>query len=92
MRAPPMCRKPVGDGAKRVRTFIGGAGSVLAVLDRQSLQERGTVGRLGRYAGQFVSPHNIATDSRGNLYVAEDLGGQRMQKFVLKDTSGSPQR
>ena len=48
--------------------------------------------RLGRYAGQFVSPHNIATDSRGNLYVAEDLGGQRVQKFVLKGVVGAPQR
>jgi hypothetical protein len=24
------------------------------------------------------------TDSQGNLYVAEDLGGQRVQKFVFK--------
>jgi len=31
----------------------------------------------------FVSPHNIATDSMGNLYVAEDLGGARVQKFVF---------
>ena len=36
-----------------------------------------------RQAGQFVSPHNIATDSKGNLYVAEDLGGARVQKFVF---------
>jgi DNA-binding beta-propeller fold protein YncE len=56
----------------------------ILILDRQSLTELGAVGRLGRYAGQFVSPHNIATDSQGNLYVAEDLGGQRVQKFVFK--------
>ena len=49
-----------------------------------------TFGSLGvhsarrRYAGQFVSPHNIATDSNGNLYVAGDLGGQRVQKFVVR--------
>jgi DNA-binding beta-propeller fold protein YncE len=66
--------------------------NVILILDRQSMQERGTLGRLGRYAGQFVSPHNIATDSQGNLYVAEDLGGQRVQKFVLKGTVGAPQR
>jgi len=66
--------------------------NVILILDRQTLQERGTLGRLGRYAGQFVSPHNIATDSRGNLYVAEDLGGQRVQKFALKGTIGAPQR
>jgi DNA-binding beta-propeller fold protein YncE len=58
----------------------------ILILDRQSLQEIGSFGRLGRYAGQFVSPHNIATDSKGNLYIAEDLGGQRVQKFVFKGT------
>jgi sugar lactone lactonase YvrE len=56
----------------------------ILIFDRQALQEVGSVGRLGRYAGQFVSAHNIATDSQGNLYVAEDLGGQRVQKFVFK--------
>jgi DNA-binding beta-propeller fold protein YncE len=56
----------------------------ILILDRLTLTELGAIGRLGRYAGQFVSPHNIATDSQGNLYVAEDLGGQRVQKFVFK--------
>jgi DNA-binding beta-propeller fold protein YncE len=56
----------------------------ILIFDRQTLRELGSVGRLGRYAGQFISPHNIATDSQGNLYVAEDLGGQRVQKFVFK--------
>jgi len=61
----------------------------ILILDRQTFQELGSVGRFGRYAGQFVSPHNIATDSQGNLYVAEDLGGQRVQKFVFKGLSNS---
>ena len=56
----------------------------ILILDRQTFEELGTVGRLGRYAGQFVSPHNIATDTQGNLYVGEDVGGQRVQKFVFK--------
>ena len=59
------------------------AEDVILVLDRQTLTEVGSCGRLGRQAGQFVSPHNIATDSKGNLYVAEDLGGSRLQKFVF---------
>ena len=62
----------------------------ILILDRQTFQELGTVGRLGRYAGQFVSPHNIATDSQGNLYVAEDVGGQRVQKFVFKGLTTRP--
>ena len=56
----------------------------ILILDRQTFEELGTVGRLGRYAGQFVSPHNIATDAQGNLYVGEDVGGQRVQRFVFK--------
>ena len=60
------------------------AEDVILVLDRQTLTEVGSCGRLGRQAGQFVSPHNIATDSKGNLYVAEDLGGARFQKFTFQ--------
>ena len=62
------------------------ADDVIMVLDRQTLVEVGACGRLGRQAGQFVSPHNIATDSKGILYVAEDLGGARLQKFVFTGT------
>jgi DNA-binding beta-propeller fold protein YncE len=61
------------------------AEDVILILDRQTLVELGSCGRLGRQAGQFVSPHNIATDSKGNLYVAEDLGGARFQKFGFMD-------
>ena len=56
---------------------------MILVLERQTLTEVGSCGRLGRQAGEFVSPHNIATDSKGNLYVAEDLGGSRLQRFTF---------
>jgi len=52
------------------------------VLDRQTLAEVGSCGRLGRQAGQFVSPHNIATDSKGNLYIAGTGAG--IQKLTFK--------
>jgi len=55
----------------------------ILILDRGTLAELGSCGRLGRQAGEFVSPHNIATDSKGNLFVAEDLGGARLQKFTF---------
>ena len=55
----------------------------ILILDRGTLAELGSCGRLGRQAGEFVSPHNIATDSKGNLFVAEDLGGARLQKFAF---------
>lgn len=73
-----------GDPQQRFLYVADQTENVILILDRQSLEELGTVGRLGRYAGQFVSPHNIATDSQGNLYVGEDVGGQRVQKFVFR--------
>lgn len=53
------------------------------IFDRQTLQEIGGFGRIGHYAGQFVFLHNIATDSKGNLYTSEVGGGRRAQKFVM---------
>jgi hypothetical protein len=34
--------------------------------------------------GQFVAPHGVAVDSHGDIYVAEVLQGQRVQKFIRK--------
>ncbi len=36
---------------------------------------------MGRYAGQFMVPHNIAADSQGSLYISEVDTGQRVQRF-----------
>jgi hypothetical protein len=47
----------------------------------------GSLGRWGRQPGQFMVPHNIAVDSKGNLYVGEIREGN-VQKFVLKSTLG----
>jgi hypothetical protein len=52
------------------------------MLDRESLEVTESFGRRGRWAGQFESPHNLALDSRGNLFVGETLDGRRVQKFV----------
>lgn len=52
------------------------------IYDRGSLTEVGKFGRIGRYAGQFVFLHNLATDSKGNVYAAEVGNGHRVQKFV----------
>jgi NHL repeat-containing protein len=54
------------------------------IFDRQSLQEMGSFGRIGHYAGQFVFMHNLATDSKGNLFVSEVGTGHRVQKFLLQ--------
>jgi len=54
----------------------------IRIFDRQTLEEVGSFGRIGHYAGQFVFLHNVAVDSEGNVYTAEVGGGRRVQKFV----------
>jgi len=64
--------------------FLADAGNgKVRMFDRRTLEEVGTIGRIGRYAGQFVFLHNVAVDSSGNLYTAEVGGGRRVQKFLL---------
>jgi len=65
--------------------YIADAGNGrIHVLDRESLREVGSFGRIGRYAGQFVFLHKIAVDSKGNVYTAEVGTGRRAQKFVRR--------
>ena len=58
-----------------------GTNNVVWILDRASLTVVGHFGRMGKYAGQFYRLHNLAIDSRGNLYTTEVNVGQRIQKF-----------
>ena len=65
--------------------YVGDAGNGrVHVFDRLTLREVNFFGRIGRYAGEFVFLHNLATDSKGNLYVSEVGNGRRVQKFVLQ--------
>ncbi len=53
----------------------------------------GGFGSQGHNAGSFVTLHGLEVDSKGNLYTAEVIEGQRMQKFVPTGTlsaSGLP--
>ncbi len=62
--------------------YVADAGNGrIRVLVRDTLEAVDAIGRWGRQAGQFMVPHSIATDSRGNLYVAEIREG-RVQRFV----------
>jgi len=63
--------------------FLADAGNgKVHIYDRRTLQEVGAFGRIGHYAGQFVFLHNVAVDSRGNVYTTEVGTGRRVQKFV----------
>ena len=58
-----------------------GANGNIVTLDRETGKELAKWGRHGRQPGQFKWVHNIAIDSKGNLYTAEVGFGRRAQKF-----------
>ena len=55
------------------------------IHDRQSGAMVGSIGSLGRMAGQFFWIDAIAMDSLGNLYTGEVWTGKRVQKFNLHE-------
>lgn len=56
-------------------------------LQRDSGRVLARLGRSGRHAGHFHWVHNIAVDSKGNLYTAEVETAKRVQKFVNQGLS-----
>ncbi len=57
------------------------------ILRASDGQVVGSFGRVGRGPGEFENLHNIAIDSKGNIYTAE-VQGQRVQRF--RNISGAP--
>jgi DNA-binding beta-propeller fold protein YncE len=64
--------------------------SHVLVLDRATMQVLYQFGMRSARPGDFQGPHHIATDSKGNLYVAEVAPGNRAQKFLFKGMSPTP--
>lgn len=58
-----------------------GRNNQVLTLERDTGAVQGTLGRPGRYAGEFHWVHDLAIDSRGNLYAGEVDNGKRVQKF-----------
>jgi DNA-binding beta-propeller fold protein YncE len=56
-------------------------------LRRDNLEVVGEFGRGGRQVGQFLRPHGMSADSKGNLYVGEASTGRRIQKFTFQNAS-----
>lgn len=69
------------DGDQQWLFVPDGTNNVVWIVDRSSLEVVDYFGRLGKNAGQFYRLHNLAIDSRGNLYTTEVNVGQRLQKF-----------
>lgn len=72
----------LSEDAQQKYIFIAdGANNEIVTLRRDTGEVVTSWGRAGRMAGQFKWVHNMAIDSRGNLYTAEVGFGRRAQKF-----------
>ena len=65
-------------------TFIylaDGTNRKIFIIERETMEVLTNFGDGGRNPGQFFAVHNIATDSKGNIYTTETYEGKRLQKF-----------
>lgn len=69
------------DQEQKLVYLADGTNQCVWVLDRKNMTIINSFGRIGRNAGQFVWLHNLALDSKGNIYTAEVHTGKRIQKF-----------
>ena len=61
-----------------------GTNQQVYVLHRQTLEVVSGFGQGGHWAGQFYGAHNLAIDSKGNLFIGETYEGKRVQKFSYR--------
>lgn len=59
----------------------------VGVVDRKTLEILYEFGMESDKPGDFQGPHELAVDSKGNLYVAEVAPGNRWQKLTFKGLS-----
>jgi hypothetical protein len=64
-----------------------GENNTVWTLVRESGKTVARLGRSGRSAGHFHWIHNMAVDSKGNIYTTEVDSGKRAQRFVYKGTA-----
>jgi DNA-binding beta-propeller fold protein YncE len=61
-----------------------GRNQKIRIFDRASMTQLTSFGKGGHYPGEWYSLHNIAADSKGNLYTVETYQGRRVQRFLYK--------
>ncbi len=66
-----------------------GTNQLIYVLDRQTLEIVSTFGGAGHWAGQFYGAHNLAVNSKGDLFITETYEGKRVQKFTYAGLGAS---
>jgi hypothetical protein len=75
------------DRAQRFLYVADYGNSHIAVVDRKSMTVLYQFGQRSAAPGNFQGLHNLAVDSKGNLYTGEVAPGARLQKFVYKGIS-----
>jgi len=74
----------IGFSTDPAQTFLvvpDGTNQQVYVVLRKTLEVVHTFGGAGHWAGQFYGAHNLAVDSKGNLFITETYEGKRVQKF-----------
>jgi DNA-binding beta-propeller fold protein YncE len=72
------------DPAQSYLYVADGENNHVWTLSRASGKVLSHFARSGRYAGQLHWVHNMAVDSRGNIYTAEVDNAKRVQKFAYQ--------
>jgi hypothetical protein len=78
------------DPAQAYLFVANGVNERVNILRRDTLEVVTSFGDGGRQPGQFFGVHNLATDSKGNLYTAETYTGARVQRFLYKGIGPVP--
>jgi DNA-binding beta-propeller fold protein YncE len=71
------------DPAQTYLVVPDGTNQQVYIVLRKTLEVVHTFGGAGHWAGQFYGAHNLAVDSKGNLYITETYEGKRVQKFTF---------
>ena len=64
--------------------MVDGVNEEVRIVRRDTLEVVTRLGDGGRQPGQFFGVHNVAVDSKGNLYTTETYTGARLQRFIYK--------
>lgn len=70
------------DADQKFIYLADGTNRKIFIIERETMEILTNFGDGGRNPGQFFAVHNIATDSKGNLYTTETYEGKRLQKFT----------
>ena len=79
-----------GDPQQTYLYAANGVDEKINILRRSTLEVLTSFGDGGRGPGQFFGVHNLATDSKGNLYTAETYTGARVQRLLYKGIGAVP--